>query len=387
MAILSETAESMTMTDGQSATSQAQSREGAVGRNILLVAPSPPPYGGMALQARILEQQLRGDGHNVVFFPSNQPFPKHLEFVGRLVAVRTLLRTCMIWTKLWGAIHKADVVHVLAASGFYFFAVVWPTVLYARLQRKQVVMNYRGGLAKQFFERFGWAAKPVFAMTSVVSTPSRFLAEAIEDYFHVPVRIVPNILVNEFQFRQRSPLRPRMLVTRHLEEIYDVESVLRAFRRIHQSRPDATLWIAGTGSLEQRLRGLAAEWDLDSSVRFLGHVPHGDLPAVYDQCDILVNASRVDNFPGALLEASGAGLAVVSTCAGGIPFMFDHGKTALLVEPGDWEALAGALEQVLDSPALALSLTTAAAELARGCAWTEVRKSLYLAYGFTPPLG
>ena len=69
-------------------------------------------------------------------------------------------------------------------------------------------------------------------------------------------------------------------------------------------------------------------------MRFLGYVDRQKLPAIYSECDILLNASRVDNFPGSLLDASAAGLAVVSTNAGGIPFIYTDGENALLVEVG-----------------------------------------------------
>ena len=51
---------------------------------VLLVAPAPPPYGGMALQARKLETLLRGDGHHVSFFASNLAFPGWLRPLDRL---------------------------------------------------------------------------------------------------------------------------------------------------------------------------------------------------------------------------------------------------------------------------------------------------------------
>jgi glycosyltransferase involved in cell wall biosynthesis len=161
-----------------------------------------------------------------------------------------------------------------------------------------------------------------------------------------------------------------------------VESALKAFREVLAKHPEASLWIGGSGTQEDRLRGLASEWKL-RNVRFLGQVAAEDLPAIYDQCDILLNASLVDNFPGALLEASAAGLAVVTTAAGGIPFIYTHQENALLVSPGDWRGLAQAVERVLADPALGRELTMNGAALARRCDWREVRKPLYESYGFT----
>jgi phenylacetate-CoA ligase len=114
-------------------------------------------------------------------------------------------------------------------------------------------------------------------------------------------------------------------------------------------------------------------------------VPHADLPALYDRSDILLNGSHVDNFPGSLVEASAAGLAVVSTNAGGIPAMYENGKTAILVEPGDWRGLADGVQTLIGNPSLGARLTAAAFQLCRQCEWENVRELLYESYGFVVP--
>jgi len=333
----------------------------------------------MALQARLLERLLRGDGILVDFFPSNFPLPRWLQAVPGL---RTLLRFALIWIRLYQAARKVSIIHVFAASWWYFFLTVWPAVLVGWLCRKRVILNYRGGEAARFFQAYGWFVAPVFRMAGVVTAPSNFLAEVITRRFAVPVAIVPNILdLTAFPYRERRRFEPKLLVTRHLEKMYDVESVLKAFRMVQAKYPEASLWIAGSGGEESRLRRLTAEWNLQN-VRFLGHVAHADMPALCDQCDVLVNASLVDNFPGALLEASAAGLAVVSTGAGGIPFIYRNGQDAVLVEPGDWQSLGLAVQKVLEQPFLATNITRAAAALARSCEWKEIRKHLYAVYNF-----
>jgi len=336
----------------------------------------------MALQARQLEKRLAEDGVPVTFFASNFPLPRGTGFCERLPLVRTLIRAGAIWLKLPLAMRRADVVHLLAASWVYFFVVVYPTVLVARCCGKRVIVNYRGGEAREFFGRYGWLAGPVFRLASAITAPSQFLAEVIRGRFGVEVAIVPNLLdTSLFQFRERTELRPTLLVTRHLEAIYDIDSVLRAFQVIQSSYPEATLWIAGRGSHESRLRKLSDVLAL-RNVRFLGHVQHQDLPGIYDQCDIYLNASRVDNFPGALIEAAAAGLAIVSTGAGGIPYIFSHGTTALLVSPGDWQGLADAVQNVLTYSSRRLAMTRAALQVANACDWREVRKTLYAAYNW-----
>lgn len=348
---------------------------------VLLVGPTPPPSGGMALQGQQLAALLGHDGMEVIFCASNFAFPGVLAPLARVPILRTLLRAAGIWITLRTEVRKADVVHVLAASWLYFFAVVYPAVLVARASGKRVVVNYRGGEAREFFRRFGAIAAPAFKLASVVTAPSEFLASAIRQRFGVAVSVVPNVIdSSRFRYRPRTSPRPTLLVTRHLEKPYDVESILRAFRVVREQFPDASLWIAGRGSEEAHLRGLVSAWNL-ANVRFLGEVAHQDLPGIYDQCDICVNASRIDNFPAALLEASAAGLIVVTTGAGGIPFIYEDGRTALVVTPGDWQALASAIIRALTQPAESLARAEAAVALVRASDWNEVRPRLYETYG------
>jgi glycosyltransferase involved in cell wall biosynthesis len=277
------------------------------------------------------------------------------------------------------------VVHVLAASWLYFFLIVAPAVLLGRLFGKRVIINYRSGEGREFFRSYGWLAAPVFRLAGGVTAPSKFLAEAIRDRFGVPVEIIPNIVdLKAFSYRQRSQFKPKLLVTRHLEKMYGVDSVVRAFGEIQKRFPEASLEIAGTGSEEGRLRELVAETGV-TNVQFSGHVPHSDLPELYGRADILLNGSHVDNFPGSLVEASAAGLAVVSSNAGGIPAMYENGKTAILVEPGDWLGLAGGVEALIDDPSLGVRLTSAAFQICRQCEWESVRELLYQSYGFARP--
>ncbi len=349
---------------------------------VLLVAPQAPPYGGMALQAQSLQERLSRDAVSAILVPANPDFPYELRFLKRVRGIRGLVRSALFCAQLWRVLPRTNVVHVFACSWLYFFLVVYPAVLITHLNRKRIVLNYRGGEAKLFFRRFSWLLRPAFRIADVVMAPSEFLGELIRTHFQVSVEIVPNILdFSLFPYRERLSIRPNILVARHLEKMYDVESVLRAFRLIQEHHPEASLTIAGTGSQEMRLRSLVSEWNLQH-VQFLGHVPHKDLPAIYEQCDVFLNASLVDNFPGALLEASAAGLPIVSTCPGGIPYIYRHEVSALLVEPGNWRGLGNAVIKLLQSQSLVIDLTKAAAIAVRACEWGQVRKALYRCYGF-----
>jgi glycosyltransferase involved in cell wall biosynthesis len=74
---------------------------------------------------------------------------------------------------------------------------------------------------------------------------------------------------------------------------------------------------------------------------------------IYNQADIYWMSPDVDCMPGSLLEAFAAGLPVISTNAGGVPYMVRDEETGLLVNRNDHEAMARAAFRLLDDEALA----------------------------------
>ncbi|HWQ11320.1 MAG TPA: glycosyltransferase [Roseiflexaceae bacterium] len=135
---------------------------------------------------------------------------------------------------------------------------------------------------------------------------------------------------------------------------------LRYYKGLHllleaMPRVDATLLIAGSGPEQGRLAAQAAALGVAGRVRFLGDVPDEALPALYRAADVFVLPAhlRAEAFGIALAEALASGLPCVSTALGtGTSFANLHGVTGLVVPPGDPQALAGALNTLLDNPAL-----------------------------------
>jgi glycosyltransferase involved in cell wall biosynthesis len=105
------------------------------------------------------------------------------------------------------------------------------------------------------------------------------------------------------------------------------------------------LRIAGSGLDAESLRLQTTAMKLDERVEFLGTVPRKNLGALYQSADVLCVPSRSEPFGIVVLEAMAAGVAVVATRVGGIPYVVEDGVTGLLCPADDPVALAAALRR------------------------------------------
>ena len=347
---------------------------------VALIGPLPPPFGGMANQTRQLAELLRGEGVAVEVIRVNTPYrPAWLE---QLRGVRALFRLLPYLARLWVAAGRNDLFHIMANSGWSWHLYAAPAIWIAKLRGKVVVINYRGGEAEEFFVRAFERVKPSLKRVDAIIVPSGFLA-AIFSKRGFATHIVPNI-VNLERFAAidmaEKPAAPHLLVARNLEPLYDNTTALRAFVRIRQQHPEARLTIAGSGPEREALEQFARSLNIADAVTFAGRVENAEMPALYRTVHIALNPSLADNMPISILEALASGVPVVSTNVGGVPFLVEHEKTALLVPPGDADAMADACLRILSDTQLTQKLITAGQELVREFAWNQVRGRLFKVY-------
>jgi glycosyltransferase involved in cell wall biosynthesis len=126
--------------------------------------------------------------------------------------------------------------------------------------------------------------------------------------------------------------------------------------------------IGGAGPCAQRVASLIQELGLEDIVALRPAVTQEELREIYRQatlfvlpCQIADNNDR-DGIPNVLVEAMASGLPVVSTNISGIPELIEHGVNGLLTPQKDARALAGAIAQLLDTPALRRELGARARE-------------------------
>ena len=324
---------------------------------VLLVAPSLDILGGQAVQAARLLEHLRDvPGLKVGFLAVNPRLPGPLRALQRVKYLRTLVTSAAYVASLLREVPQWDVVHAFSASYWSFLLAPLPAMAVAKLYRKAVVLNYHSGEADDHLRRWPRSVSAMRRLADVIAVPSGYLVSVFARHGLRAQSIFNFVDLDRIPFRERPALpRPHFLSNRNFEPHYNVAGVLRAFARIQAEVPDARLTVAGFGSQRDVLHALAGELGL-RRVEFTGPVPSERMLALYDEADVYLNAPLIDNMPLSVIEAYAAGLPVVTSDAGGIPYIVRDGETGLMVPRGDDAALAAAALRLLREPDLARRL-------------------------------
>lgn len=340
---------------------------------VAIVAPSLRILGGQAVQADRLLKAWASDPEVAAWLVPVNPLPRPpFSHAVRVRYLRTAATQLTYWPLLVRELRRADVVHAFSASYSSFLLAPLPAITVAHVLGKPVLLNYRSGEAPDHLARSRVARRAIASVERAV-VPSAFLRDVFAS-FGLQAHVIPNIVdLERFRFRERIPLAPKLLSTRNFEPLYNVACTLRAFRRVQDRFPDATLTLVGAGVDRARLEALARELRL-RGVRFEGRMAPDEIWRAYDAADIYVQTPDIDNMPSSVLEAYASGLPVVSTDAGGVPYILADGREGLLAPRGDDATIAAAIVRLLEDPQLAARVIANGRRSAESCVWTLVRQ-------------
>ncbi|MAR90277.1 MAG: glycosyltransferase [Pseudomonadota bacterium] len=143
---------------------------------------------------------------------------------------------------------------------------------------------------------------------------------------------------------------PLILAAGRLHENKGFDVLLHSLQQI----PDATLWLAGSGPEEASLKALCRQLGLEQRVRFLGW--RNDVTTLMASVDLFVCPSRHEGLGSIVMESWAHGCPIVATASQGPGEAITDGVSGLLTPIDDADALARAIQRVLDSEELRQSL-------------------------------
>ena len=124
----------------------------------------------------------------------------------------------------------------------------------------------------------------------------------------------------------------------------------------------------------QEFNNYCTQLGISAHVKVTGLLSKSEWHTLSEDYDIFINTTNVDNTPVSVVEAMALGLPVVSTNVGGLPFLLEDGKDALLVNKGDAEAVYKSVKSLIDNTTLSSVIVDNARSKAESFDWEKVKE-------------
>lgn len=146
-----------------------------------------------------------------------------------------------------------------------------------------------------------------------------------------------------------SPDRTIFLTVRNLVPRMGIDNLIEAFHRSKTLKAKGLLLIGGEGFLENRLKSMVENYNLNGSILFLGHIPEEDLPKMYQAADFFVlPTKKLEGFGLVAIEAMACGTPALGTPVGAIPEVIGAFDRRLLFHSSGWLDIKKKLEEVVN---------------------------------------
>jgi glycosyltransferase involved in cell wall biosynthesis len=195
---------------------------------------------------------------------------------------------------------------------------------------------------------------------------SPYVAEYFKNRLAGAQYLIPNPLAEDFFTILRRETAGRVLFAGRLLPLKGVVDLIRATSEVAQSQK-IELILAGSLDEQQyvnQLKNEARRLDISNLVKFRGLLNEQELREEFGRCAVLVLPSYQESAPMVIVEAMAAGVPVIASNVGGIPYQVKDGETGFLFTPGDVNTLSKRLIQLLSDKSLRESLGIAAKDLA-----------------------
>jgi glycosyltransferase involved in cell wall biosynthesis len=200
----------------------------------------------------------------------------------------------------------------------------------------------------------------------------------------IPLGVEPNFqpirdeaFLNALRHKYVLPARI-VLYVGTLEPRKGLDTLVAAFAILATDLPHDLVIAGKRGWYTEGLFRQVTQLGLESRVHFTDYVPDEDLPGLLNLADLFVFPSRYEGFGLPPLEAMACGVPVVTTTAASLPEVV--GNAALLVPPGDAEALTAALRRGLTDAGLRADLRGRGMERARCFTWEATARRTLQVY-------
>lgn len=330
---------------------------------VAMVAPVPPPYGGIGNWVLLLDEYARN--RNDVQFTHINTAPVSRGLDGRSLWDRVVTQGLVMFRlrkELKNAIksNQVDIVHITTSGQM---AIIRDIAMLKTAKKCGIpsIYHIRFGripdIASKNNREWQLIHKAMKISDQVIAIDHK-TEKAIHDFApEVNVCYVPNPFdMDKVSGIQKDGLRKVVIFIGWVVKTKGIEELLQAWERVHTRFNDWTLKIVGPYS-EDYLTYLKAKYS-QAQVVFEGEKNHDDALSMLSQASIFTLPSYTEGFPNAVLEAMAFEKPIIATDVGAIPDMLQG--CGMVIQKENVDALENALVKLLEDEELCESLGKAA---------------------------
>ena len=332
-------------------------------KKVLIIANYKGPIGGISGQIEMLQKCLLQEGYHAVLYSTQGNVVNRLWLFMKLICVARCY----------------DVLHLHGCSEWGMLPIVYGEIA-GKLWRKRIIVTYHGGDADKYFAKHGAFARKWLKRADKVIVLNGYLDKVFAKY-NIPCIVIPNIIdLPKIEHEEAKDTNAvRFISVRHLDELYNVGSIIRAYEKAKQKLNGASLTILGFGPQREELEQYVREHQI-ADVEFVGQVSNKEINSYLANSDIMLSAPRIDNMPVSVLEAMNAGVLVISSRVGGVPYIIDEDKTGLFFEYNNADELAQKMIWAAEHKREVKEMTDEAREEVKKYSWKNIRTMLLPLY-------
>lgn len=327
-------------------------------KNLLYIGNKLSVHGYNLTTIETLGPLLESEGYHVWYASSNEN-----------KMLRQIHMVCMILR--YSAKIDYVIIDTYGSLNFWYTGI---TSQLCRLLNLKYIPILHGGTLPARLENDPKWCEIIFGNAYINVAPSQHHFQIFEKAGFKNIVRIPNVIeLQQYPFKHRDHISPNLLWVRSLASIYNPEMAVRVLYELQKEFNDATLCMVGPDKdgLLPQLKNLCQELNVD--VHFTGKLPKTEWIAIAQNYDIFINTTHVDNMPVSVIEAMALGLPIVSTNVGGITYLLDDGKTAMLVADDDVKGMTAAISRILKEASLSSQLIENARIKSNEFDWVNIK--------------
>lgn len=253
--------------------------------------------------------------------------------------------------------------HLFMFTSVSFLFQIIPLIILGKFYRKNVVIEFFNFHNYYLPEEGGTVVRYFLKIADAVIVPSDRQSRTLKQKRIKAVTFHEQIQIESITPRVIEGVQPKILVSAYFEDVFNINSLLKAFMLVKQKYPRAELFVAGVGSQQDSMKNIVLSKSL-SGVYFKSKE---ETEQLYNEADIFVHSYHIEYFAHEILRAMAYGLPVIASPIGMVNKLIQK-ENILMYQFNDFSTLADHILLLVENNAITRQLSVNGAKFVRGYA-------------------